>query len=932
MWRLRIVMTSLLVVAVMLGVASAQEFQPGNPTCEDMGYDLGLRIETPSTGTFTSGPFTVIIGADNFFDWSSGMILVDAVIAKGGPNANIYRYDPPATSGFGLSAPINPNNNQPFGLSHVDFCYREPQVIEEELTVSKTATALYDRQISWTLSKEVEPTTLFGSAGGVAGDAIWSIAAERLIGEPINHRVSGLITIANPADATVTFEAVDTLFSAGDVAVGSVMVDCPAWTLPPGTSETPSLIECSYQATGVDPSAVINRVNVVVTDVSYTGYDIILVSGDSAEAPLNWTEQLLGEESAMLSDPRLEPGPLFPRAVPPTVALDVGEEFLCPADVRLYEAGAYSYTVTNTVFLTNADVALVDDATLTVICDLPALAAAKTALAGYDRTVDWSLEKSVDIAAHSGTAGSIAGNSIFTVVATKSESVGNHQVSGDITINNTSLIDQTFDVSDTLNDGTPALVSCPSNTVAAGSSITCSYVAMPADDAATLNTATVSAPGNPAITASAPVVFVENLIGFDSGLLEDPLFGYSQAISSTTVLNFPAEFDCTPDATLYVGGSYSYDILNIATLSTPGGTLSDEAGVDVLCDLPALAAAKTALAGYDRTVDWTLEKSATPTAHSGLAGTTVGTSEFVIVATKSESLGNYWVSGEITISNSAAIAQAFDVSDTLSDGTPAMVHCPTYLVPAGGSVTCSYVAMPADNAATLNTATVGAPGNPAITASAAVVFVENLIGFEGGPLADPMFDLNEDITSSTTRSFQEPMVCPPNSGQYIDGFLSFTVSNTATLGGGIGLSASATVDVVCEDPEKPGRPSLEVNGGRITSAARGSDAVVGWFEVSNASSGVTFVTISDVSISFISRLPRGIRVDHSASCTISPTAEGYTLSPNETQTFNYVCAISPAVAANANELTARIVVGTATNQAGEVRDRSFFDNSSAYRF
>jgi hypothetical protein len=98
---------------------------PGNPACP--AGTTTLKIEPVADGTFTDGTLTVTIDvrdtADGqVFDWTSN-IGVDQVIVKGGPNANIYTYDPEATSDTGLHAPINPNNDRFFGLSHISFCY-----------------------------------------------------------------------------------------------------------------------------------------------------------------------------------------------------------------------------------------------------------------------------------------------------------------------------------------------------------------------------------------------------------------------------------------------------------------------------------------------------------------------------------------------------------------------------------------------------------------------------------------------------------------------------------------------------------------------------------------------------------------------------------------------------------------------------------------
>ena len=101
-------------------------FVPGNPTCEDLGYDFGFKIDPPVSGTYSiDGINTITFTTDGVsFDWSSTLGM-DAVISKGGPVANVYLYDPPAeaTSDTGLHSPVNPNNGQFYGLSHATFCF-----------------------------------------------------------------------------------------------------------------------------------------------------------------------------------------------------------------------------------------------------------------------------------------------------------------------------------------------------------------------------------------------------------------------------------------------------------------------------------------------------------------------------------------------------------------------------------------------------------------------------------------------------------------------------------------------------------------------------------------------------------------------------------------------------------------------------------------
>jgi hypothetical protein len=111
--------------------------QPGNPTCQDLGYPFELKIDPPASGTYNlpdnSGSVTVTLTSSSTFDWSS-TFGIDAVIAKGGPKANVYSYNPESTGDTNLVTPTNQQNNKPYGLSHITFCFDV-----DPLQVSKTA-------------------------------------------------------------------------------------------------------------------------------------------------------------------------------------------------------------------------------------------------------------------------------------------------------------------------------------------------------------------------------------------------------------------------------------------------------------------------------------------------------------------------------------------------------------------------------------------------------------------------------------------------------------------------------------------------------------------------------------------------------------------------------------------------------------------------
>jgi uncharacterized repeat protein (TIGR01451 family) len=111
-------------------------FFEDNPGCDDLG-DADLisltKFDPPNSGSQAGVTITV---DDLSFDWLSS-VGIDAVIVKGGDNANVYFYDE-ATSDTGLHAPINPQNDKPFGLSHVEFCIDE-DVTSPDLDITKTA-------------------------------------------------------------------------------------------------------------------------------------------------------------------------------------------------------------------------------------------------------------------------------------------------------------------------------------------------------------------------------------------------------------------------------------------------------------------------------------------------------------------------------------------------------------------------------------------------------------------------------------------------------------------------------------------------------------------------------------------------------------------------------------------------------------------------
>jgi hypothetical protein len=131
--------------------------QPGNATCP--AGTTELKVEPVESGTFTDGTLTVtLVVTGNTFSFTSN-IGVDVVIVKGGPNSNVYDYRPGESTGdTGLHAPINPKTGEPFGLSHVSFCY-DVEAPTTTTTTAPTTTTSTTAPPTTTTSTTAPPTS-----------------------------------------------------------------------------------------------------------------------------------------------------------------------------------------------------------------------------------------------------------------------------------------------------------------------------------------------------------------------------------------------------------------------------------------------------------------------------------------------------------------------------------------------------------------------------------------------------------------------------------------------------------------------------------------------------------------------------------------------------------------------------------------------------
>jgi hypothetical protein len=251
---------------------------PGNPSCPAGTIDF--KLESPSAGSYEVVPGKVITLSNlgnGCFDWSSPDLGIDQVIAKGGPNGNVYTYDPPPPESFGdtkLCTPINANNGKPYGISHISFCY------DRELDISKTADTSFDREWSWTIDKSAaiddddNADIPDGAMIELIVDAMFGVVYTILV-HPVfsdsNWAVDGVITIHNPWTIGASVTGVSDVITPDIIA--NVVCDVPF----PYQLSAGSELECSYSAALPDGAARINRATVTTSGS---------IAGNSVEVPV----------------------------------------------------------------------------------------------------------------------------------------------------------------------------------------------------------------------------------------------------------------------------------------------------------------------------------------------------------------------------------------------------------------------------------------------------------------------------------------------------------------------------------------------------------------------------------------------------------------------------------------------------------------------
>ena len=375
------------------------------------------------------------------------------------------------------------------------------------------------------------------------------------------------------------------------------------------------------------------------------------------------------------------------------LSLAPGESTLLEASYLAEEAGTIDNTASVSAAYALASVSDSADCS----AEVHELTVTKTADEFYSRYFEWDITKSVEPASWALFDGE-SGTSDYTVDLDQTGFYENDwQVSGTITIENPAPIAASLDaVTDVADVGVIATVDCPALTVPAEGSLECSYDtgAQDAEDAnpfGDLNTATATLNNNNGGTTdfdgSAPIDFAEATVELvDEEATVSDTFADSTVSGTYTgdkTFTYSRTFTCDADE-----GQHD----NTASFETNDTPLTGSDDASVTVDCYDLTVTKTADEFFTRYYEWDIQKDIdNPGPITLLPGESVLVNYDITVSLLSVVDNDWQVKGSITIANSHPTRDA-ELTAVVDDagGTTAAVNCPAAVVPAGGSLECSY--------------------------------------------------------------------------------------------------------------------------------------------------------------------------------------------------------------------------------------------------
>jgi hypothetical protein len=213
------------------------------------------------------------------------------------------------------------------------------------LTATKTAKGTYDRTIKWDLSKTVTPQSTFSGKAGDSFNYTWNVGATKSVVEN-NYRVTGNITINNPA-------TIDQKFSVTDVLDGTTTatVTCPSDTVLAGKS-----VVCSY-------TAAVGGAQENKATVTAPGNGEVVATATVG----SYTAKVIGDEQVTLADQLLG----YSKLISGNTSETFPGTFACPTDPTKYTNYTFTKSITNVATLTGPNTNLSKDATVKFTCTYP---------------------------------------------------------------------------------------------------------------------------------------------------------------------------------------------------------------------------------------------------------------------------------------------------------------------------------------------------------------------------------------------------------------------------------------------------------------------------------------------------------------------------------------------------------------------------------
>lgn len=466
-WKFMTLMGVLLMAASPTLATETATVVAGNPTCQELGYAYEAKSDSGASATVNLvvagqdvGDATATSDGTNF-DWTA-TIPIDAVIVKGGDQANVYTYVPEAVGGFGLHPPGNASGGVA-AISHISFCF------DLEVAVSKNATTRFTRTFDWSIAKTASVANMQLRPGDKG--AIDYTITPSSVATDSDWAVSGQVKIANPWPLPATVTGVTDRMESVPIAL-----DCGATyplELAPGQT-----VSCTYAQALPNGVGGINTATVATAGV---------IGGGSATAPVVFDEPTLEIDKCVALTDSLKGslGQVCAGAAPISYRLEVGP----------YACGSYKKDNSATLVSSKGE----QTAVWSVEILVPCVTVSKNANTSFTRQYDWMIEKSADQQALMLSPGQQFLANYQVLVGIAGEVDSDWRAWGKIQVANPAgnPVAHVVEVLDQM-DGGAVTVSCGSDLpfdLGAGLNHECAYSASLPDGSTRINTATANTTG-----------------------------------------------------------------------------------------------------------------------------------------------------------------------------------------------------------------------------------------------------------------------------------------------------------------------------------------------------------------------------------------------------------------------------------------------------